>query len=160
MNRWSKIVLGIALLASAGWVAAGAAGDGADRDPESMVLHTLLAYAATLVWLLADTWIVVFLLGCERAARRLARGTPPALETLARTRRRVAAFGAAAVALALGQFALSGLLYPGRFPAALHLALALLALAAQLVFVASAARAFTGLEARLEECANPPVGRS
>jgi hypothetical protein len=160
MNRWSRIVLGIALLASAAWVAVGAAGGAADRDPEAMVRHTLLAYAATLVWLLADTWIVVFLIGCERAARRLAPGPAPALAGLARARRRVASLGAASAALALGQFAFSGLLYPDRFPAAAHVTLALLALLAQLVFVASAARALTGLEARLEECANPPAGRS
>lgn len=161
MNHWSKIVLSLALLATAGWVTVGLAGEGAGRSPEGLTLHALLAYSAILVWVLADVWIVVFLAGCERAARRSARAGGTVLDDLARARRRVSALGAAAVALALGQFVASGLLFPGRMPYALHFALAALALIAQLALIVAGARAFSGLEGRLEEaCAPRPDGRS
>jgi hypothetical protein len=153
LNRWSRIVLGIALSATAAWVAVGVVGRGAGRGPEQLALHTTLAYAATLLWLLADIWIVVFLAGCVRAARRLAPGGAPALGALERSRRHVSALGGASVALALGQFVASGLLYPGRLPASVHLALALVALVAQGFLLTVAARVFVSLESRLEECA-------
>ena len=161
MNHWSKIVLSLAVLATAGWVAVGLAGEGAGRSPEGLTLHALLAYSVVLVWVLADIWIVVFLAGCERAARRGAGAGGAVLDDHARARRRVSALGAAAVALALGQFGAAGLLYPGRMPYALHFALAALALVAQLALIVAGARAFGGLEGRLEDAFAPrPDARS
>lgn len=137
MNRWSKIVLGIGGLATAAWLAGGLLGPAAGRSPEALALHTLVVYGALLLWLLADLWILVFLAGCARALRRSA---PAARRAEIAGRPRVFALGGAAVLLALAQFTVSGLLFPGRMDPRVHLALALAALLAQLAFLAAGGR--------------------
>lgn len=137
MNRWSKIVLGIGVGATCGWVAGGLLGPAAGRGPAALALHTLVTYAATLVWLLADVWILVFLAGSARALRRAA-GTAAA--SAAAASRRVVALGAGAAAAVVAQFAVSGALFPGRMDVRLHLALALFALLLQLAFLVAGGR--------------------
>jgi hypothetical protein len=145
MTRWSRIVVGIAAAASVAWLVAGLAGRDADAGPEPLAVHTLISFGATLALLLADVWVIVYL----ATGARLARRAGLELARLARGRVLVYSLAGLAAALAVASFTLAGALYPGRLPAALHLALALATLVAQIAFVSVAARHLGRHEAAL-----------
>jgi hypothetical protein len=133
MNRWSKIVIGVGVLASLGWIAGGLLGPGAGRSPENLARHTQVVYGATLLWILADVWILIFLAGSTRALRRALSGSARTGD--AGVRHGVVALGVGAAVLVVAQFAVSSELFPGHLDARLHLATALAALVLQLAFL-------------------------
>ena len=149
MNRWAKTLYGIAILGAFGWLAAGWVGRGAGRESEDLVVHTMVALAAALAWLLADLWVPIYFGGCVRALRRGERGAA-ALEALGADGRRVAGLAFVAALLVLGQLVLAGSLYPKGPPVWIHVGLAVCGLVAQVAFLAFAARALGRLERALE----------
>jgi len=136
MSRWSRIVVAIAVIGCVAWVAAGIAGDGAGQGPEPLGLHTLVAFGATLALLLADVWLIVYLL----AGTRLARAAGIDLGPLAAGRRAVCALAGLAAALAICAFALAGALYPDRLSPIPHAGLAVATLAAHAILLVAAVR--------------------
>jgi hypothetical protein len=136
MSRWSRIVIAIALFGCGAWVAAGIAGDEAGRGPGPLGLHTLVAFGATLALLLADIWLIVYLL----AGARLARAAGIDLGALAAGRRAVCALAVLAAALAVCAFSLAGALYPDRLSPVLHTVLAVATLAAHAILLVAAVR--------------------
>lgn len=145
MNRWSRIVAGIAVAGCLAWAGAGLAGREAGSGPEPLAVHTLVGFGATLTLLLADVWVIVYL----ATAVRLARTAGFDLDRLARGRVVVYSLGVLAAVLAVTAFTLAGALYPGRMPTALHLGLALATLAAQVLFLFFAVRHLGRHEAAL-----------
>lgn len=141
MNRWSRIVLGIAAAGLLAWAATGVQGRLAGASREALAWHTLAGFGATLLLLLANAWVVIFLTACERGLRRRASVEASRLAPLAGARRGVAAVTALAVGATLAQIALSSRFYPGLLPAWVHLALAATSLASQAGFWLSARRA-------------------
>ena len=131
MNRWSRIVLGIAVAGLAGWIATGFQGRLVGAEREALALHTLAAFASTLALILADAWIVIFLVACERSLRRAGHGAGGPLGHLALVRNRVTILAIAAAAATLAQVMLSGRYFPGRLPGWSHVALACVALLLQ-----------------------------
>ncbi len=130
MNRWSRIVLAIGLVATASWV--GAAGIGFQVDSqESLGFHMMLSFGALLALVLVHGWVALFAIASERWVKS---ASGRASVELAATRR--LAVGAASVALlaALLQFTLSNALYPARLQALPH---ALAGLASCLVLAAA-----------------------
>jgi len=136
MNRWSRIVVAIALAGCGAWIAAGLAGDDAGRGPEALGLHALVAFGATLALLLADVWLIVYL----AAGARLARAAGVDLGPLSRGRRAVCALAGLAAALAVFAFALAGALYPDRLSPVLHVGLAVATLVAHAALLTVAVR--------------------
>jgi len=131
VNRWTRIVLGLALLGLAGWSWAGWTGYAVSSGRGELPAHTLVAFGSTLTLLFADLWLVVYLLVQERQLRRLA---PPRAE---RGGRGSVLFAAGtAIGLTVAQFIVAGALYPGRLAASHHALLALAALLAQLALIA------------------------
>jgi hypothetical protein len=124
MNRWSRIVLGLAALAAAAWLATGALGFRV-ADDRTLAEHTLLGFVALLGLVLTQSWIAVFALVSGRLIGRRTGGARPELIELARAGRRATAAGVAAVVAATAQFTLSNALYPGRLDARSHLAAAI-----------------------------------
>jgi hypothetical protein len=140
MNRWAWIVFVIGGLGLAGWAVVGLQGLRVGAAAEPLALHTLLALVATLALVLAELWVIVFLLACVRNVAALGvRGDE--VDGLRRDARRALALGLAAVVAALALFAGTSALYPGRLSPALHLATSLAATALQLAFFAFARRA-------------------
>lgn len=136
MNRWSRIVVAIALVGCAAWIAAGLAGDEAGRGPGPLGQHTLVAFGATLALLLADVWLIVYLV----ASARLARAAGVDLGPLSRSRRAVCVLAGLAAALAVCAFALAGALYPDRLSPSLHVGLAVTTLVAHAALLVAAVR--------------------
>lgn len=119
MNRWAKIVLALAALATAGWLAAGVLGFRV-RDDASLAMHTLVSFSALLALVLFHSWVAVFTAWSAAGLRRSApRGTAAAVE-LRRIARRTLAAGAAAVLAGGTQFVVSNLLYPAHLSPGVH----------------------------------------
>lgn len=146
MNRWSRIVVAIAVAGCLAWVAAGLAGRDAGGGPMPLARHTLVGFGATLTLLLADVWVVVYLATGVRLARREGRD----LDALALERRVVYASAILAAAFAVTAFTLAGARYPTDMSPALHVGLALSTLVAQLVFLVAAIRLLARHEAALQ----------
>jgi hypothetical protein len=136
MNRWSRIVAAIAVAGCLAWLGAGLAGRSAGSGPQPLALQNRVGFGATLTLLLADVWVIVYL----ATGARLARAAGFDLSRLARGRRVVYSLAVLAAVLAVTQFTLAGALFPGRMAPAVHVALALAALAAQIAFLIVAVR--------------------
>ena len=142
MNGWARVLMGFAVAGLGGWLVTGVQGrQVAPPDERALLgLHTQLGFVSTLALLLADVWILVFLLLAARALARLAPDRPEAVAAGAEARR-VAALGALACALVVSQPALAGLLYPDRLSATVHLLTGVGALVLEVVFLVLAGRA-------------------
>jgi hypothetical protein len=153
MNRWAKIVWTLATLGTAGWVGVGLHGYRVADQP-TLGLHTLGAFAALLVLLLAHGWMAIFALASRRLVARAAGGAPPAL---ARACRATLFAGVLAMAAAGAQFWLSNALYPARLVArdhALAAAGSIVVLLAALVVEALALGAHARTVERLDRVAS------
>ena len=119
MNRWARIVLALAALATLGWVLAGASGWSV-ADDATLARHTLLSYLVLLALILTHGWVAVFAVASNRLVAR--RATLPGTARRELSRARLAAFAAAcsAVAATLAQFLISNALYPARLVARPH----------------------------------------
>ncbi|HLF55367.1 MAG TPA: hypothetical protein VI942_00840 [Thermoanaerobaculia bacterium] len=149
MNRWSRIVLGLAVIATAAWLAAGALGYRV-ADDRSLAIHTLISFVALLGIVLTQGWIAVFAAVSERLVSRRTEG---ARGELARARRVAVASATLAIAAAAAQFTVANAHYPGRLGARTHLvagvasaAILLLALAAETRALSRHGRAIAALE--------------
>ena len=119
MNRWAKIVMTLAALATSGWVAAGALGFRV-RDDSSLALHTLVSFSALLALVLLHSWVAVFAAWSAIGLRPFApRGAAAAVE-LRRIARRTLVASAAAVLVGGAQFVVSNLLYPAHLSPSAH----------------------------------------
>jgi len=119
VNRWSRIVWTLSLLAAIGWIAGGWFGYEV-RDGASLARHTLLVFFALLALVLTHGWVAIYLLAVEQLLRRRARPSQSEESSLARARRRGAIGAALAIAAALAQFAVSNALFPDRLDAGWH----------------------------------------
>jgi len=144
MNRWGRIVMALASLATAAWIGAGALGYDV-VDGGTLARHTLLAFSALLALVLCHAWIAVYLLVAERLVRA---ANAAAAAALARSRRLGVAAAALAVTATIAQFTSANALYPARLDARWH---ALAALATVVVLVLALA---------LERSALAAAGRS
>jgi hypothetical protein len=149
VNHWVKTVYGIAAVAALGWIAAGWLGPAARHEAEGLSVHTLVALAAALGWILADLWVPIYFAGCARALRR-ATGPGTLAATTGADKRRVAGLATGALVLTVGQLVLAGTLYPDGPPAWLHVTLAVGALLAQGGFLVFSTRALRRLDRAFE----------
>lgn len=152
MNRWARTVMAVAVVGLAGWVVTGLQGRQVAPPAERALLglHTQLGFVSTLALLLADLWIVAFLLLAARARARLPAAGPEVPAGGAEARR-VAVLGALACALVLSQPALAGALYPDRLNASVHLATGVGALLLEIAFLVVAGRALRRQARRFAE---------
>ncbi len=126
MNRWSRIVLALAAVATLSWLYAGATGFRVNDD-QSLALHTLISFAALLALVLTHTWVAVFVVVSERLIRRRGGCADSELRALAQARRRGLSGALASVGLAVSMFALSNALIPGHLDRRNHLVMAVIA---------------------------------
>ncbi|KAB2958391.1 MAG: hypothetical protein F9K16_13455 [Thermoanaerobaculia bacterium] len=136
MNRWTRIVFGLALLGLAGWSWAGWTGHAVSSGAGELPAHALVAFGSTLTLLFVDLWLVVYLLVHQRELRRL--GVPRRPSAGIRT---VFVAAVAAIGLTIAQFTVAGALYPGRLAANHHALLAFAALLAQLALLGTSVAA-------------------
>jgi hypothetical protein len=158
VNRWARIVLTLAALATAGWIAAGVAGYTVASD-DTLARHTLLAFSALLALLLTHAWVAVFAAASARALRgRHSEASGAALVELVKAARLAAGGASVAIAAAVLQFTLSSALYPGRWPPRAHALAGLFAtvlLVAALLIEARALRRHERAARALAEATDP-----
>lgn len=116
MNRWANIVWSIALVATLGWLGAGALGYRV-HDQRSLTIHTLASFVALLALLLAHGWMAVFALASRRFVARASGSDSPALASAGRA---VLFVSLLAIVAALAQFTVSNALFPARLKAKGH----------------------------------------
>ena len=127
------ILLILGWLGLLAFLASGLLGYGAFLQ-EALRVHVLVGLCACVLLLFAHSWMVIYLLGVARAARRwqFRDGGEEALaHQVAAWSRRTLLAGALAVAAGLASFALGSASLAGAAPAALHHAVFYGALAAQ-----------------------------
>jgi hypothetical protein len=132
LNRFAKIVMGIAWLGTALWISTFLQGVSIAGDRPELALHTVLSLAAAAATVLARAWCMVFLVaGRERFAR------PEA------ARARKIALLAASISLLLvaAQFLAAGRMLWGSVPPLVHAALGGALVVAHLVALRGEARA-------------------
>lgn len=119
MNRWARIVVAMAAVATAGWIAAGVLGFRV-ADDGTLADHTLISFAALLLLLLSQTWVAAFALASERLALRRVDRRRAEAATMVRSGRIAALWAGVAIVAALAQFTVSNALYPGRLEPRAH----------------------------------------
>ncbi len=141
MNHWARIQLGIVTAGTLLFLATGLQGLAVDGGQAGFPLHTRLGLVATLLIVLGETWIVVYLAAC---ARRLpATGlTAEEARALGRSARGTSAVAGAAAAAALAHLIWAGRGFSGGAPASRH---GLFALATALLLLGSILVAARGL---------------
>jgi hypothetical protein len=125
MNRFARVQMTLSLLGLAGWLGLSVAALRGDALREHLALHLLGALAATLLIVLAQAWIAIYLLASERRLAPLLAGhgeLEARLASLAPRRRLALAAGALALLLAAFAFVLAGRLFSGGISARAHLA--------------------------------------
>jgi hypothetical protein len=113
LNRWARIVFGLAFAASIAWIAGGALGYRI-VDDESLAQHTLLGFVALLALILAHGWIVAFAAVSFRLVGQRVASHDPVVAELGRSRTGAAIGAALAILASTAQFVVSNALYPGR----------------------------------------------
>jgi len=131
VNRWARIVLTLAALATLAWIGAGAMGWSV-VDDSTLARHTLVSFLVLLALVLTHGWVALFVVVSSRLVGRRATIDLEARRQLALARRASLVAAIAAVAAALALFLLSNALYPTRLLARPH---ALAAAAATAVLV-------------------------
>lgn len=139
MNGWAKVQYSIAAASTLGFVAVGVHGFRVAADLDLFALHTQLALFVTLALVLGQAWMALFVLASERRLRALLPADDPARRALARVRARVTGVASVALGATLVHFAVAGRLFASHAPDWIHGALALAALVAQCVALATEA---------------------
>jgi len=119
MNRWGKIVLVLATVATAAWLVSGWLGRSV-IDDATLARHTLIAFSALLALLLTHGWIVAYLLLLRRYLGAAVSLEPKDRRELDRGRAIGVGSAGAAVVSALLLFTVSNALYPARLKAGPH----------------------------------------
>jgi hypothetical protein len=147
MNRWARIQVSIGAAGVLGFVATGAHGLLAGRDPDLLALHTQCALVVTLLLVLSQSWVAIYALA---SARRL--------ESLGASGRRLLPSAALALAAALGNFLVGGRLFATHAPGWIHGAVAGGALGVLIVALALEARELGRHQRAAEDLASAPAG--
>ena len=119
MNRWARIVLALAALATLAWAGAGEMGRSV-VDDATLAQHTLASFLVLLALVLTHGWVAVFSLVSNRLVGRRVALDAEARRDLAGARRVACVAACVAVAAALAQFLVSNALYPARLVARPH----------------------------------------
>lgn len=141
MNHWARIQLAIVAAGTLLFLAAGLQGLAGEVARAGFPLHTRLGLVATLLIVLGETWIVVYLAACRRRLRA-AGLTAEDERALGRSARGTAAVAAAAAMAALAHLIWAGRGFSEGAPASRH---GLFALATAVLLLASIVVAARGL---------------
>lgn len=153
--RFGKIMLAVGIVATLGFLAAGAQGYAeVDRGTQGPILttHVVLGLVAVLLFVLAHGWVLIYLMGIGRVLAREAgeAGQEEELEPSLRSFPRTVLPPLLAALSGIAVFVLGSAVYSGRVPGSVHGAALWLTVALQAWAVFAEGRALAASERALE----------